>query len=79
MEQIPPDEKAKEIILLYLNSRVNLPYFDTQDGQCIADGYMTHKSAKKCALIHIKGLLEVAPVESRNYLEQVKEQIEKPN
>ena len=56
--ELTPEETAKKIILLYLNANINFPYIDTQDGRCIGSGYMTHKSAKLCALIHVNALME---------------------
>lgn len=44
-----PKEKAKQIVESFLNSSINFPYIDTEDGQCIGSGYMTYKSAIKLA------------------------------
>ena len=48
-----PKEKAKELVEKYLNTIIHFPYIDTEDGNCIGAGYMTHNSAKQCALIAV--------------------------
>jgi hypothetical protein len=53
-----PKEKAEELIQKYLNTPINFPYIDTQDGQCIGAGYMTHKSAIQCAIIAVDEILK---------------------
>lgn len=52
-----PKEEAKNLIGIYVNQSINFPYIDSEDVQCIGSGYMTYKSAKACALIHIDGII----------------------
>ena len=47
-------EKANELVGKYLNTIIHFPYIDTEDGNCIGTGYMTHNSAVRCAI----GLVE---------------------
>lgn len=51
-------QKAKELIGKFLNQPINFPYIDSEDGQCIGEGYMTHDSAKQCAIITAKEVRE---------------------
>ncbi len=51
-------EEAKKMIDKYLDLPIDFPYIDSEDGYCIGSGYMTHKSAKKCALIDIENTIE---------------------
>jgi len=44
------EQKANERIEKYLNTPIDFPYIDTEDGQCIVSGYMTYKSAVRCAI-----------------------------
>ena len=53
-----PKEKAKELIEKFLNQPINFPYIDTVDKQCIGAGYMTYKSAVKCAIIAVVEIIE---------------------
>jgi hypothetical protein len=80
------NEKAKEIIDIFLNQTINFPYIDTVDGQCIGSGYMTYNSAKKCALIYVNGMIAEHTWKSttlfepqKRYWEDVKAEIEKIN
>jgi hypothetical protein len=54
-----PQEKAKELVEKYLNTAINFPYIDTEDGQCVVAGYMTYESAIKCAINEVDGILKV--------------------
>ena len=80
-----PKEKAKELVNKYLNKAIHFPYIDTQDGRCIATGYMTFVSAKQCALIAVDEILalnlqysdiEYGGINSYEFWEQVKTEIE---
>lgn len=53
--------KAKEIVDKYVNLPINFPYIDTEDGNCIGSGYMTYKSAVKCAKLEVNAILETNP------------------
>jgi hypothetical protein len=76
-------EKAKELVDKYLNTIIHFPYIDTEDGNCIGTGYMTHQSAIRCALIACDELIKVLHiadtaynmVEHIQYFQQVKEEI----
>lgn len=46
-------EKAKELVEQFYNQPINFPYVDSEDGRCIGAGYMTHNTAKQCALIAV--------------------------
>jgi hypothetical protein len=73
-----PKEKAIELVDKYLNTAINFPYIDSQDGNCIGAGYMTYETAKKCALIAIEESIKAtAPLTSTYYLQQVKIEIER--
>lgn len=37
-------EKAQELVEKYLNTIIQFPYIDSEDGNCIGTGYMTHNS-----------------------------------
>lgn len=52
-----PDQKANERIKKYLNTPIDFPYIDTEDGQCIGSGYMTYKSAVRCAINEVDEIL----------------------
>ena len=52
-----PKEKAQELVDKYLLLPIDFPYNDTQDGQCIGNGYMLYNSAKQCALIAVDEVL----------------------
>ena len=52
-----PKEKAKELVEKYLNTIIHFPYIDTEGGNCIGTGYMTHNSAVRCALIAVDEIL----------------------
>ena len=43
-------EKANALVEKYLNTIIHFPYIDTEDGNCIGTGYMTHNSALRCAI-----------------------------
>lgn len=58
-----PKEKAKIIIDKILDTDINFPYVDTEDGRCIGSGYMTYKSATKIALILVDEILSIDKVE----------------
>jgi len=71
-------DKAKKLVEKFSNQAINFPYIDTQDGQCIGSGYMTHKSAKECALIVVDDLIhEFNDVVAVQYYEEVKSEINK--
>jgi hypothetical protein len=82
--EMTPKEKAKELVDKFVDQPINFPYIDTGDGQCIGSGYMTHNSAKQCALIACRELkrqwIELnyikGPAET-NYWDSVKEEIKK--
>lgn len=46
-----PKDKAVELIDKFVCLDIDFPYIDTKDGRCIGSGYMTYKSAVKCAVI----------------------------
>jgi hypothetical protein len=52
-------EKAKELVDKYLNTIIHFPYIDTENGDCIGTGYMTHQSAIGCALIACDEVLQI--------------------
>lgn len=71
-----PKERAEYLINLYLNTSINFPYKDTEDGYCVGAGYMIHNSAKECALIAVKLLIENDTHNSHDmYWDEVKEEI----
>ena len=78
-----PKEKAQELVEKYLNTIIHFPYIDTEDGNCIGTGYMTHNSAVRCAINAVDEILNSRPVitdsqvEYNNYWQQVKQEIEK--
>jgi hypothetical protein len=47
-------DDAKKLVDEFVNTPISFPYIDTKDGRCIGSGYMTYKSAAKCALICAK-------------------------
>ena len=47
-------DDAKKLVDEFVNTPINFPYVDTEDGRCIGSGYMTYKSAAKCALVCAK-------------------------
>ena len=58
-----PQEKAKEIVERYYTQGIDFFYKDTQDGDCIGSSCMTYKSAKECAKIHGRGIIELVSVD----------------
>lgn len=79
-----PKEKAEKLVLQYVNQFIHFPYIDTGDGHCIGTGYMTHQSAKQCALIATDEIIDAidwhkfeTPNEQLNYWGEVKQEIEK--
>jgi len=79
-----PKEKAEQLVNKFVNQPIDFPYIDTEDDHCIGSGYMTHNSAKQCALIACRELkrqwIELnyikGPAET-NYWDSVKEEINK--
>ena len=53
-----PKEKANELVEEYLNLKIDFPYIDTIDKQCIGSGYMTYYSAIKCAIIAVDEIID---------------------
>lgn len=51
-------EKANELVEKYLNTIIHFPYIDTEDGNCIGTGYMTHNSAVRCAINAVDEIIE---------------------
>ena len=77
-----PKEKAKELVEKFLNQPINFPYIDTVDDQCIGAGYMTYKSAVKCAIIAVDEIIKANPYSAvmnstRKYWQEVKTELEK--
>jgi len=86
-----PKERADELVDKYLLLTIDFPYTDTQDGQCIGNGYMLYNSAKQCALITVNEIIKSSPARSPindssdamphfravEYWQQVKQEIEK--
>jgi hypothetical protein len=79
-----PQEKARELVNKYLNTSIDFPYLDSQDGNCIGTGRMTHYSAVKFALIAVEEIIEAIdwhefeqPNEEYDYWNEVKKEIEK--
>jgi len=74
-------EKANELVEGFSSLAINFPFIDSQDGKCIGAGYMTHQSAKACALIAAnEAFLSVDWAsdfndEKRKFWQQVKEEI----
>ena len=54
-----PKEKAQELVGRHACTPINFPYIDTQDGQCIGSGYLTHASSKLFALIAVDEVLKM--------------------
>jgi hypothetical protein len=52
-----PKEKAEELVQKYLNTIIHFPYIDTEDGNCIGTGYMTHNSAVRCSIKAVDEIL----------------------
>jgi len=79
-----PKEKAEQLVNKFVNQPIDFPYIYTENDYCIGSGYMTHNSAKQCALIACRELkrqwIELnyikGPAEA-NYWDSVKEEIEK--
>jgi hypothetical protein len=74
-----PRQKAKELVDIYVNQQIDVPYIDTEFRQCIGSGYMRYYSAKKCALIAVKFARE-NPLNTEGYnkyLDEVRQEIEK--
>ena len=61
-------EKAKELVEKYLNTIIHFPYIDTEDGNCIGTGYMTHNSAVRCAINAVDEILNARPLDP-NYVD----------
>lgn len=80
-----PQDKARELTEKHSNKNIQFSYIDTEDGQCIGSGYMTHESAKQCALICVDeiglalGMADTAYdlLPHIEYWQKVKEEIEK--
>jgi hypothetical protein len=78
-----PQEKAKELVEKYLDTIIHFPYIDTEDGNCIGAGYMTHNSAKQCALIAVDEILgaikeifeTLDTIEEKKYWQEVKQEL----
>lgn len=51
-------EKVKELVEKYLNTIIHFQYIDTEDGNCIGTGYMTHNSAVRCAINSVDEIIE---------------------
>ena len=51
-------EKATELVEKYLNTIIHFPYIDSEDGNCIGTGYMTHISAVRCALSLVEEMIK---------------------
>jgi len=56
-----PKEKAEEMVEKYLKTIIDFPYIDTEDGDCIGTGYMTHSSAVKCAINSVDEIVNHFP------------------
>ncbi len=54
-------EEADRIIDMYRAFDINVLYSDSECNSCIATDVMTFKSAVKCAIIHVKGIIENRP------------------
>ena len=61
-------EKANELIEKYLNTVINFPYIDKEDGNCIGAGYMTHNSSVRCAINAVDEILNSRPLDP-NYVD----------
>lgn len=61
-------EKANELVEKYLNTIIHFPYIDTEDGNCIGTGYMTHNSAVRCAINAVDEILNARPLDP-NYVD----------
>ena len=79
-----PKEKAEELVDKYLLLSIDFPYNDTQDGQCIGNGYMLYNSAKQCALIAVDEIIDAidwheyeVPNDQLKFLFEVIKEIEK--
>lgn len=85
-------EKANELVEKYLNTIIHFPHIDTEDGNCIGTGYMTHNSAVRCAINAVDEVLRVIDdydnfelchetllqvINDRFYWTEVKSEIEK--
>jgi hypothetical protein len=51
-------EKAEELVEKHLNTIIDFPYIDTEDGYCLGTGPMTYYSAIRCALIAVNELIK---------------------
>jgi hypothetical protein len=79
-----PQEKARELVNKYLNTSIDFPYIDSQDGNCIGTGFMTHYSAVKFALKEVEEITKAIdwhefeqPNKEYDYWNEVKQEIEK--
>ena len=61
-------EKAQELVEKYLNTIIHFPYIDTEDGNCIGTGYMTHQSAVRCSINAVDEILNARPLDP-NYVD----------
>jgi len=60
------EAKANNLIIKYLKTIIHFPYIDTEDGNCIGTGYMTYKSAVRCAINTVDEILQCYPNECPN-------------
>lgn len=73
-------EKANELVEKYLNTIIYFPYIDTEDGNCIGTGYMTHNSAVRCAINAVNEIIEhcsqIEPFLGVDFWNDVKSELE---
>jgi len=77
-----PKEEAKELVNKFVKQPIDFPYIDAEHDHCIGSGYMTHNSAKQCALIAVNVILSRCIDEEEQYIlykhwQEVKQEIEK--
>ena len=73
-------EKASEMVEKYLNTIIHFPYIDTEDGNCIGPGYMTHNSAVRCAITSVEEIInhcsQVEPYLGVDFWNDVKSELQ---
>jgi hypothetical protein len=50
-------QQAAELIERFVNQPINFPFIDSDNDHCVGSGYMTYKSAVKCALVAVDVLM----------------------
>jgi hypothetical protein len=74
-------QEAEQLVNKFVDQPIRFPYIDTEDGQCIGGGQMTHDSAKQCALIAVDEIIKAhihnEGVRHLKWWQEVKQEIKK--